>query len=111
MSWLSNIKTFLSKPDEVHAFGIGFILTYLGLHHSPLVPYAGREVLTPLAFGIGFVVLGMKPTAVRGFCNKVFLPKDINIPEDVRNEWQYYWGGIFLTYASTQLYKVVVTLL
>lgn len=110
MSRLKTWKEFLSSPSEVHAFGLGFILSYLGFYHAPLATYAGREVLTPLALGIGLIIIGMKPKAVRRFCNRVFLPKEVNIPEDVRDEWQYYWGGIFLMYLLTHLYNVVVTL-
>lgn len=98
MSWSGVFKEFLSRPREVHALVAGFIFAYLGYFHQPLLPYAGFEVMTPLAFGIGLMIIGVTPVAIRKVLNGVLLPEEVDLPEDIRVEWIYYWGGVFLVY-------------
>lgn len=98
-------KEFLNSPREWHAFGAGFILTYIGVFHQPLSSFSGYDVLMPTALGIGLILLGIEVEKIREMCNKFVLPKRVNIPEDIRKEWQYYWLGIFLVFALKHIFN------
>lgn len=102
MKWV--FKELFNKPREWHAYSIAVIITYLGLVHQPFVQMTGSPFALHLAFGIGLVIIGVRPKVVRDVLNRR-LPEKARLPDDIVKEPFYYWAGIFTVYAARHVWN------
>lgn len=102
------LAEFVNRPREFHALFLGFALTYIGIFHKPFLNFVGVEVVLPVALGIGLVILGVRVDALRELFNERFLPERVNVPEDVRKEEFYYWGGVFAVFAAKHVAELAL---